>query len=601
MGLSKSQVGFYTALLSETLFDDPLHLCSTRSIKRDIETITSRVAYEGLGFLTKTLPRLGRALDRGLTEMRFTIPSEFKPAKDMSTPAFMQVYFKRIFDCDGGLLDDADPAAISHVRQVCFLLYKLEVPYKAADERRVIDRFEAVECELKLSDDAEPSDEIIGASYIVRGALNGFDHKDILPKHGPGAVATGERLDKKWAFARLYDSIHQVYPYYDYFIVGGGRELKDRLDWYMSMARLKTGCAKVVLVPKDSRGPRLISAEPLEFQYIQQGLGRKLVAHLESSRMTGGRLNFGNQEINRELALTASLVGDFATLDLKDASDRVSLRLVRQLFQHNPELLRALEGTRTTETLLPDGRRIPLAKFAPMGSALCFPVEALCFWAICVSAISRWARLPEAEVGNDVYVFGDDIIVRTEYAGVCMDALERVGLKVNRDKSCISGGFRESCGMDAFRGVCVTPTRLKTLWSGRDTDGAAYVSYIAFANQMAEKGYLNAADFVWKALSKVYGRVPFGISTTSYPCRIVSDFETALRLNVASYRSRWNSALCRLEFWVLRTKSRRVTSKLKGWCRLLRDLLDPAVDRDPSDIVVPRSMRIKRGWAAIGS
>jgi hypothetical protein len=324
-----------------------------------------------------------------------------------------------------------------------------------------------------------------------------------------------------------------------------------------------------------------------------------LVSHLESSRITSGHVNFTNQEINRRLALEASATGAYATLDLKDASDRVSLQLVRHLFRFTPGLLAALEATRTAETQLPTGEVITLSKYAPMGSALCFPVEALCFWAICVSAVSRRTRLRPPEVGKHVYVYGDDIIVKTEWADMCIQALESYHLMVNRSKSCISGFFRESCGLDAFRGVEVQPTRLKALWSGRHTDGSAYVSYIAFANHMAAKGYMNCSDYVWRALTRTYGKIPFGTSSSGFPCRVVPSAEIAERLNAPHFLTRWSRTLHRFEFRVLRTRVRKVTSVVDGWSRLMRGLLDPAVDRDPSVNVLPRSLRIKRGWAAV--
>ena len=594
-----SQIDFYVGLLSEMLTDNPLNLRST-SVQRDIVTLVSRSSSEGFGFLTKALPKLGKALDRGLTDTRFDVPSGFKSAKDMSIPAFMQEYFKRVFDCDGNLLAEADAASVAHIRQVCFSLYKLELAYKRSDEARVIESFVATERELQLSDDACTSEELVGASYIIRGALQNFDEEDIVPRHGPGAVATGERLDEKWVFSRFYRCIHSVYPYHQYFMVGGDREAIDRLDWLDSLEHRETGVAKVVLVPKDSRGPRLISCEPLEFQFVQQGLGRKLVRHLETSWVTGGRVNFTNQEINRKLALESSRTKEFATLDLKDASDRVSLKLVKQLFRHVPGLLRALEATRTVATRLPNGSTIRLAKFAPMGSALCFPVEALCFWAICVAAISRWARKRPSVIGKDVYVYGDDIIVKTEYAEVCMQALERAGLKVNRDKSCISGEFRESCGMDAFKGVCVTPLRAKTLWSRKRTDGAAYVSYSSFANQMADRGYIHTSYYVWKHLSKVYGGIPYGTKFASYPCHVIPDAQDAERLNTARFPKRWNGHLQRFEFLTKYVSTKKTEATASGWSRLLRNLLTGyADDRDPDVNVVPSSLRIKLGWSPV--
>jgi hypothetical protein len=380
MGLRNSHSEDYLDLVLSVLDQDPLGITSRKDLDRDRRTLCDRFEAEGLSFLTKTLPLLGKALDLGLVESSLCVPREFKKAhKCTGIPAFLQTYFRLVFAEDGMLLEQADPRAVKHLRQVLFMLYKLELPYSEASEKRVIASFVATERELELGSDSPTGDLLAAASYIVRDVLMGFDPMDVMPKHGPGAVATGERLEEKWLFKRLYSQINRVYPYYDYYIVGRGRELLDRLDWYRSLERQISGCAKVVLVPKDSRGPRLISCEPLEYQWIQQGLGRKLVEHLESFWMTKGKINFTNQEVNRELALTSSLTQEYATLDLKEASDRVSVELVSRLFAHSDATLKALLATRTTATKLPDGSVLSLNKFAPMGSALCFPVEAFCF------------------------------------------------------------------------------------------------------------------------------------------------------------------------------------------------------------------------------
>lgn len=256
---NNSQVDFYVGLCTELLRQDPIHT-SQRMLKRDIEELTSRTASEGVSFLTKLLPRLGKALDEGLNTMTFTIPSNFKRSKwNRSIPAFMQEYFKVIFDENGVLLESACPRAIQHLRQVCFSVYKLELGYSEGDKDRVISDFIQTEKELELGSDMWTQSLIETASHIAENILMDFNPKDITPRHGPGAVATGERLEDKWEFSRLYKSIHQVFPYYDYFIAGRGSELIDRLDWYKSLDRRESGEAKVVLVPKDSRGPRLIS------------------------------------------------------------------------------------------------------------------------------------------------------------------------------------------------------------------------------------------------------------------------------------------------------------------------------------------------------
>jgi len=596
----KSQVEFYLNLELQLVRRDPLETSSSvkkRCLERDLETIQSRVQSEGLSFLTKTLPLLGKAVDRALECGKLNVPRGFKLApKCASRPAFLQAYFSLVFDEDGFLLDTVNVDALRHIRQVLYIAYKLKIPYSKSEETAVIDRFVQVDKDLGLQCDPL-TDRIMQLAMIITGRVfNDFDHKDIHPRHGPGAVATGEKLEAKWKFSRLYSNIHQVYPYYDYYVAGGAREIADRLAWYRSLTRVKSGSAKVVLVPKDSRGPRLISCEPLEYQWIQQGLGRKLANFLEyGSPYTRKRVNFTHQDINRTLAKASSASLRFSTLDLKDASDRVSLELVRRVFERTPKLLRALEACRTTETRLPDGSFVTLNKFAPMGSALCFPVEAFLFWVIIVSAVVLHTNLPLNAVGRRVYVYGDDIVVPTEWASLSIQALSLAGLQVNLDKSCINGYFRESCGIEAYHGHDITPVRLSTLWSTQSHDGSCLASYSSLANKLAEMGYTEASEFIWNALEVTYGKIPFGTFRASYPCKLVSSALKAETLNRSLFRSRYNKDFQRVEFLLPSLSSRRIRSKLDSWPRLLRDLVSPPVG-DPSSVVLRRSTKIKRRW-----
>jgi len=534
-----------------------------------------------------------------LVEAEVSCPPGFRTKKASSIPAFLQAYFTLVLHDDGSVRDDADPSIVAHIRQICFVVYKLELPYLPEQEESTVDSF--VQNEKKLDSLVlDPSDDVLALGSRITGTVFAeFDSTNIIPRHGPGSVATGEVLEDKWVFTRKYSSIHSVYPYYEYFVVGGASEILDRLDWYKSLRPLERGIAKVILVPKDSRGPRLISCEPLEFQWIQQGLGRKISHFLEfDSHLTRGHVNFTNQEVNRTLALLSSVDGKYATIDLKDASDLVSVSLVERLFSKQPVLLKKLLACRTSATLLPNGVVQELQKFAPMGSALCFPVEAYCFWCICTAAVVSQFGLPLKYVASEIYVYGDDIVIPTAWVSVCTQYLERYGLSVNRSKCCVKGFFRESCGMDAFKGTQVTPTRLKAPWTGRMSDGRCYVSYLEFSNHLEAKGYVDAAGYIRRELEKVYGVLPRGTSFSSFPCVTVSTPEEAEAFNKLHFRRRWNKALQRFEFKMLRTSSRRMTSKLDDWPRLLRQQVLPT-GTETSTIVVPRSMGIKRGWSGV--
>jgi hypothetical protein len=594
------------------------------SLKWDRRTFILRYQHEGVSFATKTLPKLGKALDQALETRTFECPPEFETLKGTAIPRFLGGMLNVLFDPAGSLVHE-DVMVVQSLRQLLFLVYKMEFPYTRAQELGVVNAFLETERDIqKLSIDAE-SPLIREARIVIASVLIGFNPFEIVPKHGPGSVATGEYLEDKWEFSRLYENIHRVYPYYDYFVAGGSREVLDRLEWFRGLDRQSSGCAKVVLVPKDSRGPRLISCEPLEYQWIQQGLGRALMHHLESNRLSMGNINFRDQTVNRLLARQSSIDGEYATLDLSEASDRVSLKLVRTLFDpwHLGELakgdliarkryestwdyeraignlqrfLPALEATRSSHTRLPSGEKVELLKFAPMGSALCFPVEALIFWALCVAAIRVGSAIPMATAGDEVKVYGDDLIVPTAYFDNVVGALESVGLLVNRSKSFHRGNFRESCGLDALSGVDVTPTRVKTLWSGKSTDSAAYASYISYANEFSRRGYKETARLLWEMLEFTYGEIPFVGPNSSLPGVEVSGPFSALQKNLsAGYRVRWNEQLQSVEVRGKYLSARRGNTRLDGWSRLLR-YFSQGAGPEPDVVVHPRSTQIQTGW-----
>lgn len=180
-----------------------------------------------------------------------------------------------------------------------------------------------------------------------------FDVKDIYPRHGPGAVSTKEQLWAKYQWTRVSKRITDTYPVDEYFFVNLSH-VCDRMQELTALAS-DDAPARVCLVPKDSRGPRLISCEPVDFQWIQQGLGRAIVKHVEAHPLTRWNVHFTDQQPNQYGALLGSSTGKYATLDLAEASDRVSCELVRLLF---PEpLLSALMNCRTLGTVLP-GKKV---------------------------------------------------------------------------------------------------------------------------------------------------------------------------------------------------------------------------------------------------
>jgi hypothetical protein len=595
----KSQVRQIDDVVSEMLRHDGQQWSTPRDSLRDSETCRLRVAQEGISFLCKTLPTLGKALDEALETGLFIRPRHFKGVvKGANMPAFMQGCFKRIISSDGRLLQDPDPLAIRFVRQVSFMFYKYEIPFTEEQADLAIDNFFNIETSLYLQEDFD-NDLVRGSSYHLREVFSGFDPSDISPRHGPGAVYTSERLEEKFDFKRNFVRASNLYPLVKHFTVGGFAELSDRWDQKKYFDSRYYSVSKICLVPKDSRGPRLISSEPLEQMFLQQGLSISLVRWLENSRFSRGHVNFTRQDINQALALSSSKTSEWATLDLKDASDRISLKLVRALF-NKTELLPYLEGLRSTHTLTPRGDVVPLSKHAPMGSALCFPILACSIWSLLVVGLAQECKVTLRETEQWVFVYGDDIIVKTEHALSAITILESVGLKVNSSKSYLRGKFRESCGVDAFNGVDVTPRRIRTLWTGLSSDGEGYASYVALLNHLRDRGYIHAAQFIQGKLEATYGVIPYVVSTSGLPGVVVPSLLQAIQGNLErNVRMRRDPSTQNV---VVRgpflTPNRRKT-RLRGWARLFRNLCCGAGE-EPSVTVLPRSVKLKHGWRHLG-
>lgn len=558
-------VQLFTSLLLDVSVTLEQDVYTLRDARLDAQKAKKRIATEGVAFLTKQLPRLGRSLDRALTGDVSLDYTGFSKQADPSVklPKFMGKLFVRVFSCDGWVLQTPCTNSVRLLRGVLFAFSKYALPNNPKLDEQVIAKFEKTEQDLLLHIDcrlchlrvqSRSFDNIIyGARARLKVVLGDLDVRDILPRHGPGAVSTRETGAKKYRFSRYNERIANIWPWEEYFYASLGH-VCDEMESFKALPVMDHS-ARVLLVPKDSRGPRLISCEPLENQWIQQGLGQVIVDRLQSHVMTKQHIHFRDQRPNRDAALLGSITGNTCTLDLAEASDRVSVGLVRQLFPMH--LCDALLAARSLATTLPDGRDLKLRKYAPMGSALCFPVLAATVWAVLASGLDAKAR-------KGLLVYGDDVIVCKTKVQDAINILESVGLKVNRNKSCTNGFFRESCGMDAFKGVDVTPVRIKTVWSSSPS-AKVYVSYIAYANALYKRGFINAAYKIADSLLAVYKCVPTYLEDNpQYPalCFIHPDNKEP--------KTRINKFLQKKEIKVLVVVSKSNSETASGWEMLLR-------------------------------
>jgi hypothetical protein len=570
-----------------------------KSLRRDITTTKNRLLYEKDGFATKTLPALGKSLDKGLVTGVFSPPTSFKRRKrGGALPCYLQGLTRLVFSENGTLLDSPDIEAIKMLRQICFLFYKVEgeYPKELVDEK--IGEFVEVDLQLTQADTILPEKAgyIWHAAKLCAQIFSDFSREEILPRPGPGQCSTKLPQWSRYEPSILYDDLHQTFPYYRYFYVNKDH-LRERVTSYKRLTRKEYGVSRLETVPKDSRGPRIICMEPPEYMWIQQGIMRCLTKKLESHPLTKGHVNFSDQTINGSLALSSSADGKFATLDMKEASDRVSTSLVEAIFEDCPELLRSLLAASTKYISLPDGRVLPKKKFAPMGSALCFPVMSVVHFTLAVAAIHLATGERYKAIAEQVYVYGDDLIVPTQWTYILYDTFPLFGLKFNPDKSCATGRFRESCGVDAYNGINVTPTRIrkrKLMYR----DPGCLPAFLAYYHAFFNKGYWNIAKVMQDEVDRAYGdTLPCVTKTSSALGWIVPREQLTLANSGKRIRQKWCDKLQSV-MYKCRTIATRPFVSLYGHEALLKYFVNPDSKDGIIVVTVEDDCRFKlEGWS----
>nr|URG16516.1 MAG: RNA dependent RNA polymerase [Leviviridae sp.] len=543
------------------------------SFKRDVKFFRDGTFQ----MLTEVMPLEGKYFDSLLARGE---ESKYAPREPLP---------RRLFDYWVKGLETHDPSSVLALRQMFSLFSKLQVTAAYGDEpfNKFVARNASVYC---------PDVDLSLERRIIGMACCGIDLLEILPKHGPGAVAGRERPWEKMRFKKIYKSIDAVYPICDYFFLNYNH-LSTCLSDLESFQEEDSPCTRLVAVPKDFRGPRLISAEPKETQWLQQGQARKLMDCIERSPLTRGVVNFSDQEINRQLAMSSSVDGRFVTIDLKDASDRVAIGHVKKLFLES--LYRCLNATRSTHTKLPSGEIVELNMFSPMGSAVCFPIESLVFYAISLGAILRaegYRNLRRSCIRAKKYirVYGDDLIIATEYSEAVMKRLSEVGFVINDAKTCTGPYFRESCGCDAYKGVDVTPVRVKSLPDRRNPSSLPAATDVI--NLFGKRHLNTAASLLETYASEVFGNMPYSTIEGTGAILKRSRVE-CFEHNCSCFKSRRNPDLQRFEFLIPRYVSRTHKSDEPAWSEVFRALTcgPKKDDRYP----IPHRGRLTQRWSLL--
>lgn len=575
--------------------------------EQDLQSFLRRSESEGPEFFARGLTSLRQSLLSGLQTRRLTVEGRFGLKRGTSLPRFLFRAWHSIFDEVGCLREEYDACAVSCLNQLLAVFGKIEGGHTPESETRVIEQFLHAEEEVRTF---VPNTEMFGrrcfkgiltrARHMIARVLAGSDPRDILPRHGSGASACGTPVWARYGKARYIEEIDRIWSYSEYYFLGPSH-LSDSLEGLMR-SEAYVPRAKVLLVPKDAKGPRLISCEPRETMWIQQGLMQKLYDCIERHPMTRGSVMFTDQRENQKAARLGSVDDSLATLDLKEASDRVSMLLVEWLFPVN--WVTALHGARSKSTVLPDGRVVELHKHAPMGSAVCFPVMAMCIWAVLAATLAP---------GSKILVYGDDIVCEAAQADLAIAALERVGLKVNVNKSFVKGPFRESCGKEYIDGVDITPIRLRSYPAD---DNRSRARTIAFANNLFAK-FGSEACWMHSLVRKWYGGVPERTCSPNAPTpvahcdlrslrittELVTDHAFSNVLNVPRADNkhlprRWNPRYQVWEFRYLVAVPRKFKYPKDAWCSLFRAIVTESTDPLGTD-ALPKRIAYKYRWAPL--
>lgn len=493
--------------------------CGT-STRRDLKTITSRIEHEGISFLTISLPNFCTDFERSL-EQGFVGNDQFIGFSwTGGLPRFLKGFLCLVFDrTTGRLLEEPSTEAIQAVRQITLMFGKINLRCSPKRETAALLKF--LECELDvhrydLKGVSEPDrlkdfqriGRLLWAELFSKIDSRVYD-EGVTPRHGPGATADKLRGNAKYDQSQWTRRMESVFPMWENLIPSP--RFVDRLERVTILEPGDERPVKVTLVPKTLKTPRIIAVEPTCMQYMQQGVLRLIMQEIPRFDNSRDFVMSKSQQPNQRLAREGSLTGALATLDLSEASDRVSNQHVSLLLANHPHLLEAVNATRSLKADIPGFGVIPLAKFASMGSALCFPFEAFVFATVVFLGIERELNRPLTRksvrsFAGKVRVYGDDIIVPVDYVQSVIRELESFGFKVNSKKSFWTGKFRESCGKEYYAGADVHVARLRMLFPENRRHVDRLESIVAFRNRMFHLSMFDTVDYLDEQIRKL---IPF--------------------------------------------------------------------------------------------
>jgi len=607
----KSYADFVQGTLRAQLTDcAQMYPALAHEFDRDYLRLSSAINEHGVRFALDVMPAFRKHFDECLSKGRLTHSGlcQFGTLKGGIIPRLFRGLILRVFDGNGGLLIEPDIDAIRWIRQLLGVVRKLRLgsPIKAIVDS--VDEFYQVDSEVR----SPTLDWSSSAEFVIDSSVS-FDSDEALPllrplssdashvhpcatllqqvadlvvaqvgsynpydwhfRHGPGAVSDSKPNSYKYEFPSWSERLERVFPYSDFALANFGvQDLTS--DVIVSYRFFCEESAKLIAVPKTLAKPRLIASEPTAAQWCQQSV-RDFLYHRVESTIIGRFISFRDQTRNGDAALKASIDGSLSTIDLSSASDRVSCWSVERLFRRSPTLLDVLQSCRTRFIRQDFSRNSPslyrLRKYTTMGNATTFPVQSLLFLVVGLTAYlhnagKRATYKSLREIPRDqVRVFGDDIIVPTTCAGVTVELLEWLGLRVNDHKSFMEGFFRESCGVDAYGGHDVTTVNILDL--PRRTGPGSIVSAISVHHNLCDRGYFATASFLQKTVER---EIPYGIITVDHGSGFLGWSSLGGLGSTRAYRTRYNQDLHRREVRCLTLRALDARLPPQNSCGLLQ-------------------------------
>lgn len=581
----------------------------------------SRFRKEGYSFLGVTLPKFCRDFERLLcSDLGGDKPFQgFKTRKGQCLPTFLSGFTSRIFFADGTVREDACPLAIYAVRQICLMWAKCEFPMTQIMMDAGAKKYLSTEQELRTFDMSFSEDTVEFAhlkqvfNLLYGDSLNhltqNLSEMAVNPRHGPGFTANHTIGNAKWYDLFWTQRLNELFPYQEFTRVNVHHDLD--YDEPVLLSPGNEDPVKVTFVPKTIDKCRTIAMEPTSMMYMQQAVAAALIDSFGIRSSYGYVKDFFNirsQEHNRELARRASLKGELATLDLSDASDRLSNQLVRALFSQYPVVLNALDATRSRKADVL-GQVVRLSKYASMGSALCFPIESMVFLAIAITSCLQERKkfghshltLRASDIRKlkgSVSVYGDDIIVPANAAPTTVVLLETFGFKVNTHKSFVTGKFRESCGADWYNGIDVSVTRLRKPIPTVGSDAGGLISLIAFRNSLFQKrGLWKTAEYLDGIIEPKVRFYPTVNCDSSQVLGAHTFLDPFLGPDVY-----WDTQLHRYVVKGVKVGAIQPSNSLDGWEALLKWFIERGDEPLAIDHLHrsgrPTSVRLNAGWGS---